>query len=353
MYQYRLSTIFLVMLLVAASLALAGGWGILLAVAVMALYSQLFDKEPKNRLWGKIGLGVAVFLGVPFLAQTLSHPPGTQDGYRRSYCRNQLQDIARALDNYHYHHHQLPPPNLCGEDGKPAHSWRVLILPYLEQQTLYGRYDFKERWNGPNNRKLSQMRPNVYRCPANRTAEDDQSGTTNYLALVGPGTAWDSLSIPNHSIAEFQPRRVTLIEVGDSKIDWLEPQDMTLDKILGESGLRISTSHRRQGVHLGMSDGTVEWVNRNALPDLWRAALSGKASESQWEQLRQVPPSFEEAAFLPSLALWFVSLVALYFHGRAGMASTDAKRQQRKGQDQTPAQESQSVTRQPSGVDIG
>ena len=45
------------------------------------------------------------------------------------------------------------------------HSWRVLILPFLDQQSLYNQYDFREPWNGPNNIKLLNSMPSVLRLP--------------------------------------------------------------------------------------------------------------------------------------------------------------------------------------------
>ena len=70
------------------------------------------------------------------------------------------------------------------------HSWRVLLLPFLEQTPLYEKYRFDEPWNGPNNRKLADAIIAIYNCPS-----DDHGGTgntspmTNYVAIVGTETA--------------------------------------------------------------------------------------------------------------------------------------------------------------------
>ena len=67
------------------------------------------------------------------------------------------------------------------------HSWRVLILPYLEQRALYDEYKFDEPWNGPNNGKLHSRVVECFSCP---TDEQTISGQTSYVAVVGPETAW-------------------------------------------------------------------------------------------------------------------------------------------------------------------
>jgi len=67
------------------------------------------------------------------------------------------------------------------------HSWRVLILPYIEQNELFKEYRFDEPWDGPNNRKLASRMPKVY---ALHGEERPDNVTTNYLAVVGPETFW-------------------------------------------------------------------------------------------------------------------------------------------------------------------
>jgi Protein of unknown function (DUF1559) len=67
-----------------------------------------------------------------------------------------------AVANYHETYGCFPPAYVADRDGKPIHSWRVLILPFLEQQELYRAYNFDEPWNGPNNRKLASRVGKIY-----------------------------------------------------------------------------------------------------------------------------------------------------------------------------------------------
>jgi Protein of unknown function (DUF1559) len=67
-----------------------------------------------------------------------------------------------AVANYHETYGCFPPAYLANRDGKPMHSWRVLILPFLAQQELYRAYNFDEPWNGPNNRNLESRIGNIY-----------------------------------------------------------------------------------------------------------------------------------------------------------------------------------------------
>lgn len=82
-----------------------------------------------------------------------------------------------AVANYHDANGRYPPPCVAGPDGRPWHSWRVLVLPYVEQSDLHEAYSFAEPWDGPNNRKLAGRMPRLF---AFRGTERPGSTTTNY-----------------------------------------------------------------------------------------------------------------------------------------------------------------------------
>ena len=88
-----------------------------------------------------------------------------------SVCFGKLSYIHIALLNYQSVHGAWPPAYVADEQGKPAHSWRVLILPFLEEHALYRAYHFDEPWDGPNNRRLLDRMPAAYAC-------SDRPGTT-------------------------------------------------------------------------------------------------------------------------------------------------------------------------------
>jgi hypothetical protein len=89
------------------------------------------------------------------------------------------------MHNFHDTHKQFPPAAIFGPDGKPWHSWRVLLLPYLEQIALYDQYRFDEPWDGPNNKKLLAAMPPVYRDPL---YGEDQGHFPHYAVVTGPET---------------------------------------------------------------------------------------------------------------------------------------------------------------------
>ena len=67
-----------------------------------------------------------------------------------------------AVANYHDMYKCFPPAYVADESGRPMHSWRVLLLPFLSESELYNAYNFAEPWGSPNNRKLLTRRPSQY-----------------------------------------------------------------------------------------------------------------------------------------------------------------------------------------------
>ena len=98
-------------------------------------------------------LGIVVILIAFFLPAVRNG--GARLAANRNMCANQLHQIALAIRSYVDAHHALPPLYTTDADGKPLHSWRTLILPFLDQARLYNEYRFDEPWDGPNNRKLA------------------------------------------------------------------------------------------------------------------------------------------------------------------------------------------------------
>src|SRR4051812_12184722 len=80
-------------------------------------------------------------------------------------CYGCLHQLALGLAAYHNDHGCFPPPYIADVDGKPMHSWRTLILPYIDNKALYDAYNFNQPWDGPDNRRIADVRIACYRCP--------------------------------------------------------------------------------------------------------------------------------------------------------------------------------------------
>jgi len=152
-----------------------------------------------------------------------------REAARRAACANNLKQIGLALYNYHQQYGSLPPAYVPGPDGKPWHSWRVLLLPFIEQTVLYAQYDFNEPWDGPNNLQLAAAIAQVYSCPA---WNGYSNGYTSYFAVVGPKTAWPGpKSRRLDEITDDPGNTILVMEAGGLDVPWTEPRDVDFDAI--------------------------------------------------------------------------------------------------------------------------
>jgi hypothetical protein len=164
--------------------------------------------------------------------------------HERWRCQTRLKSITCALWNYKEEHDSFPPAYITDDDGRPIHSWRVLILPYFSEDKcdeLYKQYDFNEPWDGPNNKKLLAVCPEPYMCRDALPARRPGMTATSYLAVVGSNAAWPgrkSTSPHNGKLHRNTATTIMLIEVpAAAGIQWTEPKDLSLDA-LQATGIR-------------------------------------------------------------------------------------------------------------------
>ena len=154
-----------------------------------------------------------------------------RESAHHSQCRGHFSFLTMALHNYHDTYKALPPAYLPDANGRPMHSWRVLLLPFLDQQATYKQYDFSEPWNGPNNRKLANtINLNLFQCPSGPNY--GSSPMTDYVVIVGPRTAFPgSRSATFDDFQDGRGNSILLVEIANSNIHWMEPRDLNFEEM--------------------------------------------------------------------------------------------------------------------------
>jgi hypothetical protein len=115
----------------------------------------------------------------------------------RATSQNNLKQIGLAMLMYHDTYGRFPPAVVYGPGGKPLYSWRVLLLPYLEEQPLYQEFHLNEAWDSPNNLTLLARMPKVYAHPRSPSTTD-----THYQVFFGRGAAFEAPM--NTQLVEFR-----------------------------------------------------------------------------------------------------------------------------------------------------
>ncbi|WP_299461556.1 DUF1559 domain-containing protein [uncultured Gimesia sp.] len=245
----------------------------------------------------------------------LFRPPGTttavlktipvadvEEPTERIQAISKLLTIGKALQYWRETFDGFPPVVIRGPDGKPWHSWRVLILPYLGHVDLFNRYHFDEPWNGPNNSKLLKEIPDVYRFSSDKRFS---ATATHFLSIVGGETAFNPQGLTNHDpehwmigdykagvhgmkVDDFADGTHNTLLIGTASphksVDWLKPVDVAFTPQLkgpGDTqsfGSSITFKQEQQGAFL-WADGTVSTISTSILPKLFRSLFTVNGNE--------------------------------------------------------------------------
>lgn len=183
-----------------------------------------------------------------------------------------------AVANYHSANGRYPPPYVAGPDGRPWHSWRVLILQYIEHSDLYSAYRFDEPWDGPNNRRLAGQMPRLY---AFHGSDHPENTTANYLAVVGDKTAWPgSKLVTEADVTDGLGETILLVENRGAGVHWMEPRDLSL----ADMDLRVNSpagvSSPYDDPAVVMLDGSLHRLRPSLSPPTLRALLTIRGQEA-------------------------------------------------------------------------
>jgi hypothetical protein len=148
-----------------------------------------------------------------------------------------LQRIAEALNAYAADHGNYPPVAKADKSGKLLHSWRVLILPYLDEQELYNQIDLSVGWDDPINAAVLRRMPSVYSHP--NSAKQGLYNQSGYYLVTGPGTLFpNSGPLGPNDILDDPTQTILVIEAMPISVtgSWAEPGDVDFVAMQGTIG---------------------------------------------------------------------------------------------------------------------
>ncbi|MBI3407617.1 MAG: DUF1559 domain-containing protein [Planctomycetes bacterium] len=196
----------------------------------------------------------------------------------RSQGQNNLKQIALAMHIHHDSYKKFPAAAICDKNGKPLLSWRVTILPYIEQDHLYQQFKLDEPWDSEHNKKLISQMPPVYEVPA---APEKKPGETYYRVLVGGGAGFEwSKGLSFRDITDGSSNTIMVVEAAQS-VPWTKPDELVYDaqKPLPKFG----DFHGHGGFNAAFFDGSVRFFLESALPE---ATLRAYITRAGGEKVR-------------------------------------------------------------------
>lgn len=203
---------------------------------------------------------------------------------------NNLKQLAIAMHNFNDVHGRLPQAAAFQtRDGKPGLSWRVALLPYVEQEALYQQFKLDEAWDSPHNRALLGRIPPVYLRP---DQPNDGSGMTYYQVFTGPGTLFDPAApAPAGPAGPGKPllglrlpadvpdgmANTILIATARNLVPWTRPDDL---RYAPGDMLPPLGGHLPAGFNVAFADGSVRLVPQNTPDPVLRAAITRNGNEA-------------------------------------------------------------------------
>lgn len=139
---------------------------------------------------------------------------------------NNMKQIGLAFLNFHDSYGHFPPNEDMLVNGKPLLSWRVYLLPFLDQYDLYKKFQLNEPWDSPHNKKLLDQMPDIY-----KTKGVDQPGKTSIMTFSGKGTPFSGgPGIRIREIKDGLSNTILCVEAGpDKAVPWTQPIDLPFD----------------------------------------------------------------------------------------------------------------------------
>ena len=232
-------------------------------LAAKAYMKRLKAFLSQAHLWDIQGDEIAVKGEFAFTVPTIGVLTGlllpavqsAREAARRMQSMNNLRQIGLAMHNYESVYLKLPLRVSKDANGKPLLSWRVALLPYLEQSALYEQFHLDEPWDSEHNLKLLDKMPAVYAHPS----YVGPRGQTVYLAPYYSDTIWNQSNPSFQNITDGLSNTIAFFEASDDHaVPWTKPEDLDLDMLDLIDCFRINASHAT------MFDGSV----RALTPDI-------------------------------------------------------------------------------------
>ncbi len=231
-------------------------------------------------VWAVVGLFVVLFAIALLLPAVSSCRPAVY----RMQCSNNLKQIGLALYNYQNKFGCYPPAYTVDEHGRRMHSWRALILPFMEDANGKLVYDFSQPWNSPENLAFAENSPlyQIYYCPAENSVVKKHRDTS-YVMLVGPNAfAEGSTPRTKEDITDGLDHTIAVGEMSHSGIFWTEPRDLNTEEMSSklndpnQIGLR---SDHSGGLYVLFADGMVQFLSAAMDPKIYHALTTINGGE--------------------------------------------------------------------------
>jgi len=215
-----------------------------------------------------------------------------RDAARLSHRKNNLKVVGLAMHNYNATHHMFPAADSNGwpkgQGRKDGLSWRVYILPFLDQQPLYEQFNLDEPWDSPHNKQLISKMPQVYYNPSPINPSSDRlpdEGKTSIHVFVGKNNTpfgkqanGQSVGAGFRDITDGTANTLMAVEAGDDKAEiWTKPGGLPFDP--SKNPLETLGNISDDGFLALFCDGPVHQIKKSIKPETLKLLIQHNDGE--------------------------------------------------------------------------
>lgn len=197
-----------------------------------------------------------------------------REAARRMQSSNGLKQIGLAMHNYHSAYRKLPDRAIRDENGKALLSWRVAVLPFIEESALYNQFHLDEPWDSPHNMQLIEKMPQVYVD----SSAGLPPGQTVFQVPVGESLMFDESGERRfRDVTDGLSNTIMVVESSrEASVPWTKPEDLTIDlnNPLAETG----DSHPG-GFNVLFGDGAVRFIANSIDLETFKGLLTRNGAE--------------------------------------------------------------------------
>jgi hypothetical protein len=224
----------------------------------------------------KLRSACVLLLGISALGASLALARPEKEGQTdkalkaaRQRSAKNLQNLMIALWKYHEINEHFPPAAIYDKSGKSLLSWRVLLLPYLDEDDLFARFRLDEPWDSKHNKPLLANMPKEYAPPLSGKTKEKYA--TFYQVFVGKGALFEGKEGTSiWDITDGTSLTIAIVEAAQS-VPWTKPADLSYDpkKPLPKLGGLFEN-----GINAVFADGSPHWLKKDFDAAMMRVAIT-------------------------------------------------------------------------------
>jgi hypothetical protein len=194
-----------------------------------------------------------------------------------------MRQLMIAMHNFHADYAHLPEAATTDKNGKPLLSWRVTVLPYIEQDELYKKFKLDEPWDSPHNKAVLENNPmpKLFEHPAKKDGETKKTYYKLFVSKKGVSpaagfTEGQKITLGQLTVQDGTSNTVAMVETGPPII-WTKPEDIDFDPT--KPFPKLVSVWKEPLTNAAFFDGSVRQFKLGVHEDVWKAVVTRNGGE--------------------------------------------------------------------------